>query len=63
MLRPIAIAVKPLEDYRLLITFDNGEVRIFDVAPLIKGDWFGQLKDKELFRTVHIAGVSVEWAG
>ena len=24
---------------------DNGEVRIYDAPPLIRGDWFGQLRD------------------
>jgi len=43
--------------------FDNGETRIYDATPLIRGDWFGQLKDVNMFNTVRIAGISVEWAG
>ena len=60
-MRPKAIEVKPMDDYKLNVTFDNGEVRIYDVKPLIKGEWFGELKDKSIFNTVHIAGLSVEW--
>ncbi|MDR0948702.1 MAG: DUF2442 domain-containing protein [Lachnospiraceae bacterium] len=60
---PIAKQVKPLDDYRLLVDFNNGESKIYDVKPLIRGDWFGQLKDMHVFRTVHIAGLSVEWVG
>ncbi|MGB8454489.1 MAG: type II toxin-antitoxin system HicB family antitoxin [Anaerocolumna sp.] len=45
MATPKAIKVKPIEDYRLLITFNNGEQKIYNTAPLLKGDWFGQLKD------------------
>ncbi len=59
---PMAIKVKPLQNYRLLVEFDNGEARVYDAAPLIRGDWFGQLRNVDLFNTVHIAGISVEWA-
>lgn len=61
MLRPRPVAVKPLEDHRLLISFSNGEDKIFDVKPMISGSWFGELQDKDLFRTVRIAGNTVEW--
>jgi hypothetical protein len=62
-MRPKVIDVKPIEDYNLIVTFDNGEVKLYDVKPLIKGSWFGQLKNMELFNTVHVAGISIEWAG
>ncbi len=62
-MRPRAKDVKPLDGYRLLVTFDNNEVKIYDVKPLIRGDWFGQLKDIKVFNTVHVAGLSVEWDG
>lgn len=60
---PRATAVEPLEGYRLLVTFDNGETRVYDAEPLIRGDWFGKLRDPATFATVHVAGLSVEWAG
>ncbi len=63
MIRPQAVDVKPLDDYKLKILFNNGEMRIYDAKPLIKGDWFGELKDKKVFNTVRIAGLSVEWSG
>ena len=50
---PCAIEVKPLEDYKLLVTFENGEKKVYDVKPLIRGDWFGKLKDMNVFNTVH----------
>ena len=61
MLRPKAIRVKPLKDYMVEVKFDNDEVKLFDVKPYIKGEWFSQLKDMNKFNTVHIAGLSVEW--
>ena len=63
MLKPRVTAVKPLSDYKLLLDFETGERKIFDVAPYIRGDWFGQLRDADIFRTVHVAGISIEWAG
>lgn len=61
MLRPKPIAVKPLENYMLLISFNNGENKIFDVKPMISGSWFGELTDKKIFNTVKISGNTVEW--
>jgi Protein of unknown function (DUF2442). len=58
---PQAIKVKPLDNYKLFLVFDNGEKKIYDVSPLIRGDWFGQLSNMDIFNTVHIAGLSVEW--
>lgn len=43
MLRPKPIKVKPLENYLLLISFTNGENKIFDVKSMISGSWFGEL--------------------
>lgn len=58
---PYATHVTPLPDYKLALTFDNGEKRLFDVKPYIKGSWFGELADVSIFRTVRIGGLSVEW--
>ena len=60
---PRAVAVKPLPAYRLLVTFDNQERRVFDVQPYIRGSWFGQLKDPAVFNAVQIGGLSIEWPG
>ncbi len=62
MLRPTAIAVQAQEDYMLRVTFDNGEIRQFDVKPYIKGEWYSELKDEKYFRTVFTNGYTVEWA-
>lgn len=61
MLRPKSIKVKPLENYLLLISFNNGENKIFDVKPMISGSWFDELWDKSIFDTVKISGNTVEW--
>ena len=63
MLCPRPIEVIPADNYKLLITFDNGERRIFDVSPYICGDWFGRLRNKDEFNSVRIANKHVEWRG
>ena len=60
---PRAMAVEQLEGYRPLVTFEDSERRVYDANPLIRGDWFGELRDPAIFATVHVAGLSVEWAG
>jgi hypothetical protein len=60
-MRPRATDVKPLNDYRLLVTFGNNEQKIFDVKPYLEYKPFDQLKNEALFNTVHIGGLSVEW--
>lgn len=62
-IRPRAVAVQPIENYRLLVTFNNQERKIFDVKPYIQGSWFGKLKDPAVFQAVRIGGLSVEWPG
>ena len=56
------IEVKPLGQYRLLITFDNHERRIFDVEPYLSDDFFAPLRNQAIFRSVKINPITVEWA-
>jgi hypothetical protein len=56
-----AKAVQPLSDYRLLVTFANGEQRILDVTPWLDTGVFRQLRDVALFNTVHISFDTVAW--
>ena len=61
---PTATKVQPMADYRLLVTFENEETRLFDLKPMLngmQGKWFGELLDKDYFQTVRIGGGSVEW--
>lgn len=62
MLQPKPIAVKPLPAYKILVTFETSEQKIFDVTPYIRGSWYGKLRDETFFRTVHIKDAHVVWA-
>ena len=54
------MGVRPLEDYKLWLRFNNGETRIFDFAPELDSPAFSHLKNEELFRSVYIDyGVTV----
>lgn len=60
-MKPKAIDVKPLNNYILEIKFENGEKKYFDVKPYLEFKKFDELKDEKIFKTVKIAGLSIEW--
>lgn len=55
--------VKPLADHRLLLAYENGERRIFNVEPYLKDGWFGNLRDPEYFADVHLSADNsgIQW--
>lgn len=61
MLRPTAVEVKAICAYQILVVFDNGEKKRFDVEPYIKGDWYGKLRVYEYFKCVSTDGFTVVW--
>ncbi len=54
-------AVLPKDNHQLLLRFDNGEERIFDLTPYSRLGRFAELKDPALFRTVKISFDAIEW--
>lgn len=60
MMRPIK--VKPLTDYKLLLTFSTGEKKIFDVLPYLSMPFYAPLKDVSIFKSVFVNEYTVEWA-
>jgi len=53
--------VKPLNDYRLELTFENKEVKIFDVKPYLDTGLFRRLKDENFFKMVKVSYDTIEW--
>jgi len=53
--------VKPLDDYFLLLKFENEEEKLFDVKPYLDIGKFKELKDETLFKSVKISFDSIEW--
>lgn len=54
--------VEPMPDYRLLLTFENGEVKVFDMNPYLEKGTFRELKDLKTFSTVKVSFDTIEWA-
>lgn len=55
------IEVKPLSDYKLELTFENSEIRIFDMKPYLDKGIYKELKDESKFKTVRVSFDSIEW--
>ncbi|HLN72681.1 MAG: DUF2442 domain-containing protein [Methylococcaceae bacterium] len=53
--------VKPQDNYLLLLTFENGEKRQFDMKPYLNFGIFQELRDLKLFNTVRPCFDSIEW--
>ncbi|MEF9876654.1 MAG: DUF2442 domain-containing protein [Gordonibacter sp.] len=60
---PAIVAVAPLDDCRLLLEYENGEAKRFDVEPYFNNGFFSKLKDRDYFARVRVAydGMSVAW--
>lgn len=59
---PNVLQVVPQPDYSVIVTFESGEIKRFDVKPYMIGEWFGKLLDYTVFCTVHPSGNTIEWA-
>lgn len=62
MITPKINKVETLEDYELLLYFETGEKKIYDMKKNLKYECFKKLKDEKLFKTVRPAGITIEWA-
>jgi hypothetical protein len=60
-MNPRVKAVKPGEDYRLEVTFSNGEMGIYNCKPLLDFGVFRELRDDEYFRSVKAENGTVVW--
>jgi hypothetical protein len=53
--------VKTIDEYKLLLTFENGEARLFDTHPYLSKGIFKELKDLSMFKSARISFDTVEW--
>jgi Protein of unknown function (DUF2442) len=58
---PVVVDAVYMGDYRIKLEFDNGETRIVDCEPWLKGDIFQPLKDKNYFQKFFVDGWSISW--
>jgi hypothetical protein len=64
MLQPRLVKAEPAGHLKLRLTYETGEVKLFDVSPYANGSWYGELKEDSYFRTVRIlpGGTGIEWS-
>ena len=53
--------VTPNDDYTVNLVFDNGEEKVFDVAPYLDKGIFKELKALDFFKSVRLVLGSVQW--
>lgn len=60
---PKIISVSPKSDYILRVTFDNDEIREYDMKPLMNNSPFNQLKEGNQFLNVvvDVGGYGISW--
>jgi hypothetical protein len=61
-MNPRVIDAKPEHNFILSITFNNGEVKSFDVKPYLGIGNFKELQDLGLFNSVKPFIGSIQWA-
>ena len=57
------VDVKVLDNYRLYITFNNNEKRVFNVLPYLEDEFYAPLQSTAIFNTVKINPLTIEWVG
>ena len=55
--------VKPTNNYELILEFENGEIKKFDIKPYLNKGIFKRLKNKEEFKKVRPFLGSICWEG
>ena len=55
--------VQPDNDYTLIITFESGERKRFDMKPFLDIGVFRTLRDEKRFRSVRVSFNTVAWDG
>ncbi len=60
-MNPRIMAVIPIDDYRLEITFSNGEIGVYDCKPLLDFGVFRELRNEAYFRQARVENGTVVW--
>lgn len=55
------INVQPTPNYQLILTFENGEKRQFDMNPYLGLGIFKELRNISTFNTVKVSFDTIEW--
>ena len=58
---PTLKAVKPLDDYKLMLVFGKNEIRIYDFKPNLSHKFYNSLTDIKLFNSVSVIDDEIVW--
>jgi hypothetical protein len=53
--------VEPQSDYTLILTFEDGKRKQFDMKPFLETGIFRLLKDQKVFRSARVSFNTVAW--
>ncbi|WGS88528.1 DUF2442 domain-containing protein [Methylomonas sp. UP202] len=56
----VVVDAEYLRNYKIKLTFDNGETRITDCLKWLNGEVFDPLKDKQYFQNFFVDGWSID---
>ena len=60
-MNPRVKKVIPSDNYTLKLFFTNGEIKLYDVSPLLGHGVFAKLQDVNIFKQARITHGTVEW--
>lgn len=58
---PIVKDVRPIDNYNLILTYDNGERRQLDMKPFLNNGIFRELNEVSKFNSVKVSFDTIEW--
>jgi hypothetical protein len=58
---PIVKDVRPIDNYNLILTYDNGERRQLDMKPFLNKGIFRELNEVSKFNSVKVSFDTIEW--
>ena len=60
-MNPRVVRVRANDDYTLVVTFTNGETRLYDMKPYLNHGIFVELKDLTYFKAARPVRGTVQW--
>lgn len=57
------VSVHPNRDYSMIIVFENGEEKIFDMNPYLDQKPWDKLKDQKAFLSATVRNGTIAWPG
>ena len=58
---PDIVHIRPLEDFSVLVVFDDGKTKICNLSDHLERGIFKALKDKKIFNLVHVEHGAAVW--